>query len=137
MDVTEPASPTPPLTPKRLRTVLAARQAEYEETPDGAIVAWDGIDYTIRVGGPDGAIVRIMAEREVDPDIDELRAFIRTWHAENYWPTLIFGLDDAHQVRLGAHVTADWETGVADRQLDDMLAMSIVKIREAFREVAS
>lgn len=127
---------TPPLTVFRLRRVLAARQVDYLTAESGDTgIEWEGRVYW---AGVNGEVVTIGATwpgtLPVDK-LDDLRQFIRDWHAGNYWPKLAYGMNDDGSLTVSGEVSADWETGVADRQLDDMLSMSVAKIREAFRGV--
>lgn len=127
---------TPPVSVSRVRKVLAARQAEYLTAESGDTgVQWEERVYWIAVSGD---VVTVSAQWPGTLGVEKLeslRSFIHDWHAENYWPKLVYGMQDDGSLTLKAEVNADWETGVADRQLDDMLSMSIAKIREAFREV--
>ena len=127
---------TPPLTVSRVRKVLAARQIEYLTAESGDTgIRWEGRVYWVGVAGEVATVSSTWPGTLPVDKLEALRGFIREWHAGNYWPKLVYGINDDGSLTVSAEVSADWETGVADRQLDDMLSMSIAKIREAFRGV--
>ncbi len=127
---------TPPLSVSRVRKVLAARQVEYLRAESGDTgIQWEDRVYWVRVAGEVARVSATWPGTLPFARLDALRGFIRDWHAENYWPKLVYGINDDGSLTLSAEVSADWESGVADRQLDDMLSMSVAKIREAFRGV--
>lgn len=67
--------------------------------------------------------------------LDDVRACLRRWHAEHYWPIASFGIGDDGSITVSAHCAYDFEAGAADRQIDDVIAMSVAKIRQLSREV--
>lgn len=132
---------TPELTVGRVRRVLSAREVEYITAESGDTGLENG-DETIwiAVGGADDAVLTVRGDYPGSLPIDRLhdvRDFISTWHRQHYWPTASFGIADDGAVTVAGQVSYDFEAGVADRQLDDVLAMSVTKIRELFREVAA
>lgn len=130
---------TPGLSVGRVRRVLSARGHEYVTAESGETGLEDG-DETIWIAatGPDDAVLTIRGTFPGALDIDKLhdvRSFIADWHRQHYWPTVSYGIADDGAVSVTGHCVYDFESGVADRQLDDVLAMSVTKIRELFREV--
>lgn len=132
---------TPALSVARIRRVLGARQIEFvtAESGDTGIENENGTVW-ISATGPDGAVLRVWAEWPGRYDVDKLeavRAFLRTWHEQHYWPKATFGITDDGWLTVAATANYDFEAGVADRQLDAVIAMAVVKIREMFRQVAA
>lgn len=136
-----PGTDTPPLSVARVRRVLGARQIDYvtAESGDTGLESESG-DIWIRVAGADDAVLRITADWPGAYDVEKVeavRGFLRSWHRQHYWPKATFGITDDGLVTVHAAVHYDFESGVADRQLDAVMAMSVVKIREMFRQVAA
>lgn len=132
---------TPPLSVARVRRVCGARQMDFITAESGDTgIETDGTTVWIAVAGADEAVLRMTAQWEGYCDVDKLsliREFLRAWHRQHYWPKGTYGITDDGRVTVHASVTYDFESGVADRQLDAVIAMGLVKIREMFRQVGA
>lgn len=129
---------TPELSVARVRRVLGARQIEFLTAESGDTgVAQDGVTCWISVAA-DVLAVRADWPGALPIDrLEEVRALLRRWHIEHYWPTASFGVTDNGGVTVAAHCSHDFESGAADHQIDAVLSMSMAKIHELFREVGT
>lgn len=146
-DFTGPSGPSgpdtselQPLSVARVRRVLATRKIDYVTAESGDTGLENGNETIwIAVGGPAHGVLTVHGDwpgsLPIDR-VDDVRAFIADWHRHHYWPTAHFGIADDGAVSVAGHTAYDFEAGVADRQLDDAMAMSIAKLRELFRELS-
>lgn len=115
---------------------MQARALPYVTDDDNMVgMTWEDRTYWCEVTRWDQSVITVWSMWEGVLPLETLRLFIARWHSENYWPRLSFEVDDF--TRVTATVSADFATGVADRQLDAMISMSVAKIREAFRELTA
>ncbi|GAB3946116.1 YbjN domain-containing protein [Corynebacterium tapiri] len=119
-----------PLTPARIRRVLGVHELDFVAAEDGASL--EGIHFSCDAFG----VLTVAGHTPTALSGEEARRAVRAWHAEHFWPTCSVELTLDEGVTLHASVSVDYETGVADRQLDAMMSMALAKIREFFREVA-
>lgn len=127
---------TPAMSARRVEAVMQARALPYVTDDDNMVgMTWEDRTYWCEVTRWDQSVITVWSMWEGVLPLETLRLFIARWHSENYWPRLSFEVDDF--TRVTATVSADFATGVADRQLDAMISMSVAKIREAFRELTA
>lgn len=128
---------TPPIDLARVRQVLTNRMIAHEIADGDRLKLTDQV-VPISITVNDADVLSLWADEDDVFDverIDEVRAMITTWHREHYWPTASFGISDHGRIRVRAGVAYDFEAGVTDYQLDDVIAMSMAKTNEFFRKI--
>ncbi|MFI5931191.1 YbjN domain-containing protein [Actinoplanes sp. NPDC051494] len=130
-----------PLTNELITAVLKAREFAYATDDDGDIRGdWQScLIYFFRVGQASEIIqVRILTypDFSVD-DVPSLYAFCNAWNHDRLWPKAYVHTDDDGVVRVVGEVSADFEHGVTQEQLDQVMICGIATGVELAEAVAA
>ena len=115
---------TEPVTPGRLRDVVAARGYHVRVEPDASLTGlWDGYPFQLRLTGNAQDYLSVLGTwgRSVPEEMDSAVAqAVNDWNRDKIWPT-VFTVSDESGTTVRTEILADVGAGATDRQLVELV----------------
>lgn len=113
---------TPPLSQARVKKFFDSRGFRYWVGRDGSIAYLhnEGNLHFLTRGERDEVLCVFGTWSGSLPMdcLEQVREFIRNWHRTRLWPKCYHSIDDNGRIRIYTELNTDYESGVADEQLD-------------------
>jgi hypothetical protein len=129
-----------PLSHERIEREFAEHDIKYWRMSDGDFAGnWDHNTFYFFVAGEDHEILTIRGDWSQRMPIElraELLLALDEWHRDTRWPKGYTHVDDEGRLWISAELSMDWENGLTDGQLHQMVVCAISTSLSLFEYLA-